>query len=271
MASEVVIGACSRRGPCPSTRTALRRRHRSPARCTALPTRCRIAGGLDGGLLDRRRDHVSSTGASATGSSTARGGGSTICTLVDSSTTVTSPRRRSWSRHPSARCRSPTRRTSVESSLPEPSTWMSVEPSVVVDSSVSVPNESSTTVTSVSLPMLTSSPASIVVDWSLVCSTSTAPPAAIASSPDATTASLSKVCVTSPSAQMFWFTDWSTIVSRSSTQAKLLRYLLDLADDRVRSDAAPCCADACRTIHRDLDDVRPFDDHRRDRLHIARR
>ena len=42
-------------------------------------------------------------------------------------------------------------------------------------------------------------------------------PAATASSPEATTASWSKICVTSPpSVQMFWFTDWSTRVARLS-------------------------------------------------------
>ena len=82
--------------------------------------------------------------------------------------------------------------------------------------------ESSTTSTSVSLPMTTSSPASIVVDSSQVLSTAASPPAATASSPEATFASLSNVWVTSPSAQMFWLTDWSMIVSRSSIDVNWL-------------------------------------------------
>jgi hypothetical protein len=47
-------------------------------------------------------------------------------------------------------------------------------------------------------------------------STATSSPAAMAPSPDAMIASLSKICVTSPLAQMFWLTDWSVTVSRSS-------------------------------------------------------
>ena len=41
-------------------------------------------------------------------------------------------------------------------------------------------------------------------------------PAATDSSPTASTAFWSKYCVTSPFAQMFWLTDWSTIVVRLS-------------------------------------------------------
>jgi len=44
----------------------------------------------------------------------------------------------------------------------------------------------------------------------------TSSPAAMAPSPEAITASWLNIWETSPLAQMFWFTDWSVIVSRSS-------------------------------------------------------
>ena len=87
-----------------------------------------------------------------------------------------------------------------ELSFSEPSRRMSVLLSVLV------------------LPMLTSSPAKILVEWSSELSTFASSPAATALSPEATMASLSKICMTSPWDQMFWLTDWSVIVSRSSTE-----------------------------------------------------
>ena len=57
---------------------------------------------------------------------------------------------------------------------------------------------------------------SVLFESSLNDPTATLPPAAIAPSPEAMIASLSKSWVTSPSAQMFWLTDMSVRVSRSS-------------------------------------------------------
>ena len=118
--------------------------------------------------------------------------------------------------------------------------------------------------------MLTSSPASMVVDSSQVLSTVASPPAATASSPEATFAWLSNVCVTSPSAQMFWLTDWSTMVSRSSTHWKwVVTCLISFTTWESWCSGTPA-ADVHRHLHRHLHDVRAFDDDRRDGRDVRR-
>ncbi len=114
--------------------------------------------------------------------------------------------------------------TVEDPSLKESSTSDSTSASTVTELSM----KESVISTSVSVLPTAMSPVSMsVVELSIPTSS----PAAIESSPAAITASWSNSCVTSPSAQIVWLTDWSTIVARLS----IVKLLTTFWISRIRS------------------------------------